>query len=170
MHYFNPGEGRGLQAERKPPACPTLVDGRTAARTLLAQVHLEFFPRAPQLVIAILAADRAGQVEPEVGGFEEEITEQQTAEMRKRTYAAVRLERTEKRDGADDQHEPLHLHGEDEAKQDGPVREQHSAGHEDAKNGARAANGAHGGIAPGQQVVQHNYADASADSTEKIEL
>src|ERR1039458_752127 len=155
MHYFNPGEGRGLQAERKPPGksetCPTLVDGRTAARTLLAQVHLEFFPRAPQLVVAILAADGAGQVEPEVGGFEKEVTEQQAAEMRERTYAGVCREGTEICDGADDHNEPLHLHRKDEAKEDGPVREQHSASHQDAKDGARASNGAHGGIAPGQQ-------------------
>src|SRR5579863_856978 len=126
-------------------APPHLVNGGTFARALLAQIYLEFFPGAAQLVIAILAADRSGQIELKVGRFKKDIAEQKAAEMGESADAGVYLEGTEECDHSDDQHEPLHLHGKDEAEEDGTVREQHGAGHQDAKNSSRAADGAHGG-------------------------
>src|SRR5689334_7173403 len=112
-----------------------------SARPLLSQVNLELLLGATQLPFVVLPPNWASQVELNTRRLHENIAEQQASQVSEFADAIVHLEGTEKRDGADDHDEILHLDRNQEAPQNSPIRVHHGICQQDAEDGARTADG-----------------------------
>src|ERR1700733_15775041 len=89
--------------------------------------------------------------------------------MRDLADPGVDLEGTEKSHRADDHHEILHLDGDQKSPQDLAVREHYGVDHQNAKNGAGASDSRDIRVAPRQNIIGNDYADARADGAKEIE-
>ncbi len=124
---------------------------------------------ALQLPVPILPADGRHRIELHIRRLEEKIAEQQSTQMRELADSGIHLEGAEESHGANDHHEILHLDRNQEAPQNLAIREHHGVNQQNAKNSAGASDGGDVRVAPRQNVIRDDDADARARGAEEIE-